>query len=117
MTQFLAPAPGTEAVAWEKLTATLGLSGASVGQEWRAPSGVPALAGVVEYFSDKPCSVLVPLDQPGPGAAALGAVTFGRSVMVTLSFYFYGDRAAELVERVTPVWESWVQERYPALEE
>jgi uncharacterized protein YndB with AHSA1/START domain len=117
MMQFMAPAAGTEAEAWETLTAALGLKGVSAGQRWTtattAPAGVPQLGGVVEHVSQSPYNALVRLDKPGPGAAALGAVNFGGQSMVTLSFYFYGDQAAATVARETPLWEAWIQERVP----
>jgi uncharacterized protein YndB with AHSA1/START domain len=117
MMQFMAPAAGTEAEAWETLTAALGLKGVSAGQRWTtattAPAGVPQLGGVVEHVSQSPYNALVRLDKPGPGAAALGAVNFGGQSMVTLSFYFYGDQAAATIARETPLWEAWIQERFP----
>ena len=73
--QWMAPVAGTEAEAWETLTAALGLKGVSVGQRWTAPAGVPALSGVVEYASQSPYDALLRLDKPGPGVAALGAST------------------------------------------
>jgi uncharacterized protein YndB with AHSA1/START domain len=118
MMQWMAPAPGTEAEAWETLTAALGLKGVSAGQRWvvpaSAPAGVPALSGVVEHISQSPYNLLLRLDKPGPGTAALGAVNFGGQSMVTLSFYLYGDQAAATVARETPLWQAWVQERFPA---
>ena len=112
--QFIAPAAGTVAEAWDTLTAALGLKGVSVGQRWTAPTGVPALSGVVEHVTQKPCNALLRLDTPGPGVAALGAVNFGGQSMVTLSFYLYGDQAAATVARETPLWEAWMQEHFPA---
>src|SRR5438045_883434 len=94
MMQWIAPAAGTEAEAWDTLTAALGLKGASAGQRATAPAGVPALSGVVEHVehgSRRPCNALLRLDKPGPGAAAFGAVNYGGAIMVTLSFYLYGD--------------------------
>jgi uncharacterized protein YndB with AHSA1/START domain len=113
MMQWNAPAAGTVAEAWETLTAASGLKGASAGQRWTASAGVPALSGAVEHVSQKPCNALLRLDKPGPGAAALGAVNFGGQSMVTLSFYLYGDQAAETVARETPLWQTWIQERFP----
>jgi len=112
MMQWIAPAAGTVPEAWETLTAALGLKGGSAGQRWTAPAGVPALSGVVEHVSQSSCNALLRLDTPGPGAAALGAVNYGGS-MVTLSFYLYGDQAAATVARETPRWEAWIQERFP----
>ena len=113
MMQWMAPAAGTEAEAWETLTAALGLKGVSAGQRWTAPAGVPALSGVVEHVSQSPYNALLRLDKPGPGTAALGAVNFGGQSMVTLSFYLYGDQAAGTVARETPLWQAWIQERFP----
>jgi uncharacterized protein YndB with AHSA1/START domain len=110
--QFIAPAAGTEPEAWETLTAALGLKGASAGQRWTSPAGVPTLGGVVEQTTQKPCYALLRLDKPGPGTAALGAVNCG-AIMVTLSFYLYGDQAAATVARETPLWQAWIQERFP----
>jgi len=113
MMQWMAPATGTEAEAWETLTAALGLKGVSAGERGTAPAGVPVLGGVVEHVTQNPCNVLLRLDKPGPGAAALGAVNFGGQTMVTLSFYLYGDQAAGTVARETPLWQAWIQERFP----
>ena len=85
----------------------------SAGQRWTSPAGVPALSGVVEHVTESPYNVLLRLDTPGPGVAALGAANCG-AVMVTLSFYLYGDQAAGTVARETPQWDAWVQERFPA---
>ena len=111
--QWMAPAAGTEAEAWETLTAALGLKGVSVGQRWTAPAGVPALSGVAEYVTQSPYDALLRLDKPGPGVAALGAFNFGGQSMVALNLYLYGDQAAGTVARETPLWEAWFQERFP----
>ena len=111
--QWRAPAAGTEAEAWETLTAALGLKGMRVGQRWTAPAGVPALSGVVEYVTQSPYDALLRLDKPGPGVAALGAFNYGGQSMVALNFYLYGDQAAETVARETPLWEAWFQKRFP----
>jgi uncharacterized protein YndB with AHSA1/START domain len=117
--KWMAPAPGTEADAWEALTSALGLKGLRVGQRLTAPAGVPALSGVVEYVTQRPYDALLRLDKPGPGVAALGAVNFpgGGPSMVALNFYLYGDRAAGTVAHETPRWDAWFQERFPMLVE
>src|SRR5258707_10056692 len=63
--QIIAPVAGTEAEAWEALTAALGVKGVSVGQRGTAPSGVPALGGVAEYVTQSPNDILLRLDKPG----------------------------------------------------
>ena len=111
--QWMAPAAGTEADAWETLTAALGLKDLSVGQRWTARAGVPALSGVVEYLSQRPYDALLRIDQPGPGVAAFGAVNFGGQSLVAMTFYLYGDQAARTVAQATPLWDGWIQEHFP----
>ncbi len=111
--QFVVPVAGTEAEAWESLTAAVGVKGVGVGQRWTAPAGVPAFSGVAEYLSESPYDALLRLDKPGPGVAALGAFSCGGPSMVALNFYLYGDQAAETAARETPLWRAWFQERFP----
>src|SRR5207248_2813758 len=111
--QVTTPVASTEAEAWETLTAALGLKGVSVGQRWTAPAGVPALSGVAEYLTQNPYDALLRIDKPGPGVAALGAYNFGGQSMVAVNFYHYGDQAASTAARETPLWQTWIQERFP----
>lgn len=113
MMKWMAPVAGTEAEAWETLTAALGLQGVSVGQRCTAPAGVPAFSGVAEYVTQSPYDALLRLDKPGPGVAALGAFNFGGQSMVALNFYLYGDQAAGTAARETSVWEAWFQKQFP----
>lgn len=111
--KWMVPVAGTEAEAWETLTAALGLKGMSVGQRSTAPAGVPALSGVVEYVAQSPYDALLRLDKPGPGVAALGAFNMGGQSMVALNFYLYGDHAAGTVAHETPLWNAWFRKRFP----
>jgi uncharacterized protein YndB with AHSA1/START domain len=111
--QFKALVAGTAAEAWATMTAALGLNGVGAGQSWAVPAGVPALGGVVEHVSQSPYGALLRLDQPGPGVAALFIMTFGDSVMAAFTFYLYGDQAAGTVARETPLWQAWIQGRFP----
>jgi uncharacterized protein YndB with AHSA1/START domain len=113
MMQWIAPAAGSEAKAWETLTSALGLKGSRVGQRSTAPAGAPTFSGVVEHTGERPFTMLVRLDQPAAGAAALGVVKFGGQTMVTLSFYLYGDQATSIVAREQPVWQEWIKKRFP----
>jgi len=113
MMQFLAPVAGTVPEVWATLTAELGLNSVGAGQGWAVPAGVPALGGVVEHVNQSPPGALLRLDQPGPGVAALYTMTYGGSVMAAFSFYLYGDQAAGTVARETPLWQAWIQERFP----
>ena len=111
--KWVAPFAGPEAEAWEAATAALGLKGLKVGQRWTAPAGVPALSGVVEYYTENPYDALLRLDKPAPGVAALGTFNCGGPSMVALGFYLYGDQAAGTVARETPLWDAWFQRRFP----
>jgi hypothetical protein len=111
--QKVAPVPGTEDEAWEALAAALGLGDLGVGRRWAATAGVPAFGGVAEYVNRSPYDVLLRLDEPGPGVGALGAFNFGGQSMVALNLYLYGDQAAETVARETPLWQAWLEERFP----
>ena len=112
--QVTAPATGTDAEAWEALTSALGVKGLSVGQRWTTPAGVSPLGGVVELLTEDPYDALLRLNKPGPGIAALGAVTYpGGQGVVAMNLYMYGDQAAATVARETPRWQGWFQERFP----
>ena len=113
MMQVMAPVAGTKEEAWATLSAALGLNGVGAGQRWAVPAGVPALGGVVEHVSQSPYGALLRLDKPGPGTAALYIITIPGSVMATFSFYLYGDQAAGTVAREKPLWQAWIQERFP----
>ena len=115
MMQVMAPVAGTKKEAWATLTAALGLSSVGAGQRWAAPAGVPALGGVVEHVSHSPhdCGALLRLDKPGPGTAALYIITIPGSVMAAFSFYLYGDQAAATAAREKPLWQAWIQKRFP----
>jgi uncharacterized protein YndB with AHSA1/START domain len=112
--QVTTPIASTEAEAWETLTAALGVKGVSVGQRWTTSTGVSPLSGVVELVTEDPYDALLRLDTPGPGIAALGAVTYpGGQSVVAMNLYMYGDQAADIVARDTPLWQAWFQERFP----
>lgn len=111
--KWMVPVAGTEEEAWEALTAAVGLKGVSVGQRWTALAGVPELNGVVEYVSQCPYDILLRLEKPGPAVAAFGAVNMGGQSMIGLNVYLYGDRAAATLARETPLWQAWIQERFP----
>ena len=76
------------------------------------PTGVPALGGVLENASHGPFGALLRLDMPGPGTAALYTIEFGDTVMAGLTFYMYGDGAADTVARERPRWEAWLQKQF-----
>jgi uncharacterized protein YndB with AHSA1/START domain len=113
--RLMAPVAGTPPQVWGALASSLGLDGVQVGQAWVAPADAPQIGGVVEWVGDAPYyGVLLRLDTPGPGTAAFGTIAFGDAVMATATCYMYGDDAAAIVARETPVWQQWMAERLPA---
>jgi len=113
--QAMGFAPGPVSPAWESLTGSLGLEGATPGQRLHTPAGPPPLAGAVEAVRDgKNPYVLVLLDEPAPGAAFFTAGSMGSQVFLSMSFYLYGDTAAATAARDEPPWQNWVAEHFPA---
>lgn len=110
--QQMAPAAGTDAEAWAILTTELGLTNVQVGQRWTAAPTAPALSGVVEYVSEKPYDVLLRIDTPCPGIAALGAVSCGHT-LVALNFYLCGEQATPTITREAPRWQAWFAHLFP----
>src|SRR5260221_13452257 len=95
------------------LIAAVGLNGVSVGKHCASPADVPALGVVAKYVSEGPYDALLRLDKPGQGVGALGAFSMGGQSMVALTVYHYGDQAAGTAARETPLWQAWMQERFP----
>lgn len=104
-------AAGSEAEAWSKFTAPLGLAGAKPGQSWHAPSGAPALSGTVDRIRDHGhhFHILIRTNAPAPGITVLTSCAMGDQTMLGLSSYFYGDTAAEVVARDEPGWQGWMK--------
>jgi uncharacterized protein YndB with AHSA1/START domain len=114
--RVMGAAPEPEPKAWAALTGALGLAGATLGQHSKATAGVPPFAGLVERLDERENShgLLLRLDEPGPGIASLFAMPLGGQVLLVVDFYLYGDRAAALVARDQPRWQSWLQEHFPS---
>ncbi len=109
--------PGSEADAWSALAEALGLTNATPGEHRSTPAGAaPPLAGTVERMREgsHPHEVLLRLDEPAPGAAAIGAYVWSASTHVAFNIFFYGDTAAETAAREEPRWREWLAQRFPA---
>jgi uncharacterized protein YndB with AHSA1/START domain len=114
--QLMGSALGSEAEGWETLTRSLGLAGATQGQRRNAPASAPPFAGLVERVGDETHlhDLVLRLDEPAPGIAALGAHSFGGKAHVMISFYLYGDRAPAAVSRDEPLWRAWMNAHFPS---
>lgn len=118
--RVMGTAPGSESEAWDTLTNALGLAGAAKGQRWSPPvSGVPSLAGVLEGIGEgkQVHEAILRLDEPAPGVAVVGAYTWGGKAHAAIGFYLYGDQAAAAAARDEPLWQAWMNERFPAVDE
>lgn len=99
---------------WEALTRPLNLAGAALGQRVSSPAGAPPLAGVVESVGpDQWPELLVRLDDPAPGIAALFTLAMGGQVFVMLRFFLFGDQAPDAAPRAESAWQAWLNERFP----
>jgi uncharacterized protein YndB with AHSA1/START domain len=112
--QLVAMAPANSG-AWEKLAASLHVTGATPGERRNAGAGVPPLSGIVETVEDGPHpQVLLRIDLPAPGAAFVGACPAGENVFVSMSIYLYGDTAPAVAARDEAAWTSWMTGLFPA---
>jgi uncharacterized protein YndB with AHSA1/START domain len=111
--QWLATTSASEGEAWEAITTALGLNGIQVGHRCSAPESAPTFAGLVEYSHESPNDLLVRLDSPAPGIAALGTYHFGNQTTVGVNFYLYGQLASEQAQHITPQWQNWIQTLFP----
>jgi len=102
--------------AWETLTAPLNVAGAAVGQRWTT-SGEPRLSGFVEPRGAgvPEHTLLLRIDQPAPGLVSIFAHSGGRQVYAGMDFLLYGEGAPAAVARIEPLWEAWLNERFPAV--
>jgi hypothetical protein len=115
LAQLRNPATGSDAEIWDAMLSALGLGEMRDGQRIAAAAGVPPFTGVVEYLSQDPYDALLRVEQPAPGILALGvAGSPGGPSMVGVNLYRYGERADAALAQEAPVWEAWLQERFPA---
>jgi predicted secreted protein len=110
----MAPEPKSEA--WAALIGPLGIAGAAVGQRVKAAAAAPPLAGLVEWAGppEYPEELFLRLDDPAPGLAHIFAMPMGGQICMAIRVYLYGDRASAAVARDEPLWQSWMNERFPA---
>lgn len=108
-------APVGAAQAYETLSTPLGFAGASVGQRAAASADAPPFAGEVEGIREGqyPYAFIL-LDQPTPGVAVLSICGMGEQSFNALSFYLYGEQAAEAAARDQSKWQEWMGNRFPA---
>jgi len=117
--QVIATVAGSEADAWKKMSAAVGLGKAAIGQKLTATAGAPPFSGTVEHTAgaEGHHMVLVRLEQPAPGVVSLGTFACGGMAMASVNFYFYGDGAAAAAARAESVWQAWMSKHFPPPQE
>jgi uncharacterized protein YndB with AHSA1/START domain len=102
---------GGEAQAWAKVTSSLNLVGANVGDRRETPSDAPRLAGVIERVHQDANSreLMIRLDEPGEGVAVIGSCTVGGEGRAIASIFLYGTRAADIATGEQMNWTTWLR--------
>ena len=100
--------------AWQALTGPLNVSGAQAGQRW-TKSGEPGLSGYVEPRGAgvPENTLLLRIDDPAPGIVSIFAHSGGHQVYAGMDFFLYGDGARTTAARAEPLWQAWLNERFP----
>ncbi len=99
---------------WAFLNASLGLTGASVGEELTSPANAPSLSGkVVEVTDTDEKHLMLLTSTPGPGICHLFAMPMGGATYLSVRFFLFGENAAEEADQAQPEWTHWFTERFP----
>ncbi|OBB62228.1 ATPase [Mycobacterium sp. 852013-51886_SCH5428379] len=109
--RLMAECPDTPAAGWSQLARGLGLAGVDAGERVESPHGAPDFAGVVERVYQRLTTreVMVRLDRPATGVAAVGIFTIGDRTHVMVSMFLYGPDADNAAEGQRDVWERWLR--------
>jgi len=104
----------SESEGWAALTAPFGLTGATEGKGASSGDGTPALSGKVEVSrSGEEMSMILLVNEPGPGLCQFFAVPMGGKSYLSVRFFLFGDNAAANVAKAEPEWSRWFTERFP----
>jgi uncharacterized protein YndB with AHSA1/START domain len=102
--------------AWKSLTDKLGLPAASkVGDTIASSHETLHLEGTVENVGESDHSelMLLKVDKPFTGVAHLFAMPMGGPVIISLSFYLFGDDAEAKAAEEQPKWAAFISENFP----
>ena len=101
---------------WHKFVNALELTSTAVHTrtESQAPAS-PKLAGEIVWAGQPawPQELLIHLQIPGLGLAHFVPHPMGDTVYLSLRFYFYGERAAQVAKTVREEWPAWVDKHFP----
>lgn len=110
---FLAMAfpPGSEGEVWDRLVAALGLTGAVAGDRVLTAEGTPRLEGQIEAAGAGGDAVKhFLLVRFADGIASLGAHNMGGQTCAALTYYQYGEDAAEKAAAAEAEWSKWLKD-------
>jgi uncharacterized protein YndB with AHSA1/START domain len=105
-----------ESDAWTSFVNAVGFADASTGSRVTTAANAPQLAGVVEERGSgkHPNTILLRVEAPAPGVVSMWACTMGGMVALGIQSYFYGAQAAAAAAQAQPLWEEWLQRKFPA---
>ena len=109
--EFMGEAKAEES-AWKALATALGIYGAKAGDTTSAPAATPRLEGKIDRAPDA-TEVIMRLKRPAPGLAHVFLWPVEGRSLLSVRFYLYGNKAADVVASEGPRWRAWVQERFP----
>lgn len=114
----MASVPADHLEVWKRLTASLGLAGANVGERRTTPAQPEALSGVVERIEQSGTQryVMLRLDRPGPGVALIGTYRMGEATNASVALYLYGDDAGQRAAASEPRWQEWLGRVFEGLQ-
>lgn len=102
--------------AWKSLADKLGLPAASkVGDKVASSHGTLPMEGTAENVGEGDHSelLLLKVNKPFTGVAHLFAMPMGGQVVLSLSFYLFGDDAEAKVAEEQPKWAAFINENFP----
>jgi uncharacterized protein YndB with AHSA1/START domain len=103
---------GSDEAAWSTMAAAFGVTAAAVGEKRTAPAGVPPVSGTVAHTKHN--QIILHLEKPAPGVGMFYAMPCGGPVWAGISFYLFGEGAADVVTRDQPLWRAWLDAHFPA---
>jgi uncharacterized protein YndB with AHSA1/START domain len=95
---------------WKRLTESMGLAGANVGERVATAAEPERMSGVVERARQTRDDrfVLMRLEGPTPGIAAFATYPAGSQVTVSIGRYLYGPDAAARAGAAERQWRAWL---------
>ncbi len=102
--------------AWSSFTKKLGIPSApKIGDRITATNGTVELDGVVDNVGEGEHAelILMKVEQPFAGVAHIFGMPMGGQVILSLSFYAFGEDAEQKVAEEEPKWAAFVSEHFP----